>query len=175
MFKQDFLLTFIILFSLTVSGCMVTKDTYMKKVAEADNQAKDLTTLQQKYKVLTDENGNLKNKINALISDRDQLKEAFANATKDKEKLTAEKEELDKVLQSKSDTLSKNIWDLRKAFKGCDKLPAFTCQRGYFFKVCLIFNIQFQTRIINFSRILQFDFFDKQSLVFKHQFVPVKR
>ena len=73
---------------------MVTKDTYMKKVAEADNQAKEFTALQQKYKALTDENGNLKNKITSLISDRDQLKDAFANATIDKEKLTAEKDEL---------------------------------------------------------------------------------
>jgi chemotaxis protein MotB len=120
MFKKVFLLTFIILFSFIVNGCMVTKDTYMKKVAEADSQAKELASLQQKYKDLTDENGNLKKKVTALISDREQLKEAFANSTRDKEKLSAEKDELDKVLQSKSDALSKNIWDLRKKVSDLD-------------------------------------------------------
>jgi chemotaxis protein MotB len=107
MHRKIFSLVVIVIFSLFINGCLVTQSTYMKKVAEADSQAKELTSLQQKHKDLTDENNTLKDKIKNLITDRDQLKEAFANATK-------EKEELDKVLQSKSDALTKNIMELRK-------------------------------------------------------------
>ena len=93
MYKKIFSLGFILMFFLFISGCMVTKDTYMQKVAEADSQAK--------------ENAALKDKVKVLTSDRDQLKEAFANATK-------EKEDLNKVLESKSDSLTQNIMELRK-------------------------------------------------------------
>jgi chemotaxis protein MotB len=107
MARNFFSLIVIMLCSFSISGCLVTQSTYMKKVAEADSQAKELSSLLQKHKNLTDENNTLKDKLNTLTADRDQLKEAFANATK-------EKTELDKVLQSKSDVLTRNIMELRK-------------------------------------------------------------
>jgi chemotaxis protein MotB len=97
----------ILMFSFFISGCLVTEGTYLKKVAEADSQAKVLASLQQKHSDLTKENTALKDKIKNLTADRDQLKEAFAGATK-------EKDELDKVLKSKSDDLSKIITDMRQ-------------------------------------------------------------
>jgi len=107
MYRKLFLLVVIVIFSFSISGCLVTESTYLKKVAEADSQAKELASLQQKHKDLTEENNTLKNKIKTLTADRDQLKEAFANATR-------EKEELDMVLKSKSDDLSKTISDMRQ-------------------------------------------------------------
>ena len=97
----------ILMFSLFMSGCLVTQGTYMKKVAEADSQSKELVSLQQEHSDLTKENAALKDKIKKLTSDRDELREAFANATK-------QKDELDKVLKSKSDNLSKTIADMRQ-------------------------------------------------------------
>lgn len=107
MSRNLFSLIVIMLVAFSISGCLVTQSTYMKKVAESDSQAKELASLQQKHKNLTDENTTLKDKLNTLTADRDQLKEAFANATR-------EKNELDKVLQSKSDVLTRNIMELRK-------------------------------------------------------------
>ncbi|MGZ6236509.1 MAG: OmpA family protein [Syntrophales bacterium] len=75
----------ILTFSFFISGC-VTTATYEKKAAEADSQARQLA---------------------AMKADRDQLKEAFANAAK-------ERDDLDKVLKSKTDDLSKSIADLRQ-------------------------------------------------------------
>jgi chemotaxis protein MotB len=107
MYRSFVSLIVIMLFSFSVSGCLVTQSTYMKKVAEADSQAQELASLQKKHKDLTDENNALKDKIKTLTADRDQLKEAFANTTK-------EKEDLDKILKSKSDNLSKTITDMRQ-------------------------------------------------------------
>ena len=75
----------ILAFSFLISGC-VTTATYEKKAAEADSQARQLAVVK---------------------ADRDQLKEAFANAAK-------ERDDLDKVLKSKTDDLSKSIAELRQ-------------------------------------------------------------
>jgi chemotaxis protein MotB len=91
-------------FSFFISGCLVTQGTYMKTAGELDNRTKELASVQQKCQ---DENNTLKERAATLTADRDQLKEAFALATK-------EKTELEKVLQSKSDALTKNIMELRK-------------------------------------------------------------
>lgn len=93
--------------SLSLSGCLVTESKYLKKVAEADAQSKELASLKDQYEALTKENSSLKEKIKELTADRDQLKEAFATASK-------EKNELQRVLESKSDELTQNIVELRK-------------------------------------------------------------
>jgi len=93
MYRKLFLLVVIVICSFSISGCLVAESKYLKKVAEANTQAEELASLQQKHK--------------DLIDDRDQLKEAFANATR-------KNEELDKVLKSKSDDLSKTISDMRQ-------------------------------------------------------------
>jgi len=84
----------------SINGC-VTQGTYQKKVGELDDK---YNSLQQKC---ANENNTMKDKITTLIADREQLKEAFVNATRGKE-------ELEKVLQSKSDALAKSIVELKK-------------------------------------------------------------
>lgn len=86
---------------LAISGCVVTKSTYMQKVNEADELNKNLATAQKKNTDLTAENDSLKTQL---------------------AKSQAEKNELDKVLNAKSDELSKKIaavmaenTDLRKS------------------------------------------------------------
>jgi len=92
MFKKIVSLLFAVSLIMAVSGCMVMKDTYMKKVNEADELSKNLAAEQQKNKDLTSENTAVKT----------QLK-----------RVTAEKEELNSVLNAKSDELSKKVTALR--------------------------------------------------------------
>jgi chemotaxis protein MotB len=96
------LLVFLIggLFVLSASGCLVAESTYLKKVGEADALTKDLTELQQTYKKLTLENAALKAKFTRLTEDAGVLAE--------------EKKQLEGILRAKSDTLSKNISELRQ-------------------------------------------------------------
>lgn len=95
------LLVFIVggLFLLSAGGC-VSNSTYLKKVEEADGLTKDLAELQQTYKKLVQENTALKTRFNRL--------------TEDAAVLDADKKQLEGILRAKSDTLSKNINELRQ-------------------------------------------------------------
>jgi chemotaxis protein MotB len=88
-----------------VGGC-VSSSKFEKKVAEADGLNQALQALQQKYDKLTAENNDLKNQFKKLSGD-------FAQLSIQKDKITADRDELDKVLKSKSDSLSKTINELR--------------------------------------------------------------
>lgn len=92
MFKKLVSLLFVVSLVMAASGCMVMKDTYMKKVSEADELSKNLAAEQQKNKDLTAENTGLKKQLATV---------------------TSEKEELNNVLNAKSDDLSKKIAALR--------------------------------------------------------------
>jgi len=88
------------LFLLSASGCLVAESTYLKKVEEADGLSKELAGLQQAHKKLTLEN--------------DALKIQFKTLTEDAAVLAADKKQLEGILKAKSDTLSKNISELRQ-------------------------------------------------------------
>lgn len=88
------------LFLLSASGCLVAESTYLKKVEEADGLSKELAELQQTYKKLALENTALKTRFNRL--------------TEDAAVLAADKKQLEGILRAKSDTLSKNISELRQ-------------------------------------------------------------
>lgn len=88
------------LFLLSASGCLVAESTYLKKVGEADGLSKELAELQQTYKKLSLENAALKTRFNRL--------------TEDAAVLAADKKQLEGILKAKSDTLSKNISELRQ-------------------------------------------------------------
>lgn len=107
MLKKTMLLVMVALFSLSLNGCLVTKGTYLKKAEEADTLSRDLAALQQKYQDLSAENGELKGRVEKLTAD-------LAVLGKDREKLLADKNELEKLLKAKSDTLSQNIAELRQ-------------------------------------------------------------
>jgi chemotaxis protein MotB len=88
------------LFMLSASGCLVAESTYLKKVEEADVASKELADLKQTYKKLVEENTALKSKFNRL--------------TEDAAVLAADKKQLEGILRAKSDTLSKNISEMRQ-------------------------------------------------------------
>jgi chemotaxis protein MotB len=92
MFKKIVSLLFAASLVMAISGCMVMKDTYMKKVNEADELSKNLAAEQQKNKDLTAQNTGLKKQLATT---------------------TAEKEELNNVLNAKSDELSRRNAALR--------------------------------------------------------------
>ena len=105
MLKRTFILMVVFLLSIMVGGC-VSSSKFEKKVAEADGLNQSLRALQQKYDKLTAENDNLKDHFKKLNGD-------FAQLSIQKDKITADRDELDKVLKSKSDSLSKTINELR--------------------------------------------------------------
>lgn len=105
MLKRTFILMVVFLLSIMVGGC-VSSSKFEKKVAEADGLNQALQALQQKYDKLTAENDNLKDHFKKLNGD-------FAQLSIQKDKITADRDELDKVLKSKSDSLSKTINELR--------------------------------------------------------------
>jgi chemotaxis protein MotB len=88
------------LFLLSASGCLVAESTYLKKVEESDGLSKELAELQQTHKKLLMENAALKTKLNTL--------------TDDIAVLATDKKQLEEILKAKSDTLSKNISELRQ-------------------------------------------------------------
>ena len=96
----------ILCLAIGLSGC-VTQGTYEKKENEAKALSGSLQNLQQQYDSLVAENGVLKSRLEKLQATADGL-------AQDKERLTADKKDLEKVLTAKSDTLSKNNVELRQ-------------------------------------------------------------
>lgn len=88
------------LFLLSASGCLVAESTYLKKVGEADWLSKELAELKQTHNKLVQENTALKTKFNLLTADAAVL--------------AADKKQLEGILKGKSDTLTKNISELRQ-------------------------------------------------------------
>ena len=89
------MISFILLvfFSLSISGCFVTKDTYLKTLGEAENLSKNMNSLQEQY--------------NDLQAEKEELNRQI-------KKLEFEIEELKNVLESKSDELTNKILLLRE-------------------------------------------------------------
>ncbi len=119
--KKIVLSFLVVLLAAGLSACSVMQSTYQKKVDEADTLTKRLAALQKKYDDLSSENTALKVRNERLISDlsgmtlqKDKLTTDLAYVTGQRDKLAADKEELDKILQSKSDSLSQAIFELRR-------------------------------------------------------------
>jgi chemotaxis protein MotB len=104
--KRACLLAVALSIAVAFGGCTVMESTYMKKVNEADGLARELATLQEKYKELSNENASLKSKVASLSSE-------LGKKTAEGEKLSADNKELENVLKAKSDSLSQTIMDLR--------------------------------------------------------------
>lgn len=105
--KRLALLVLLALSSVSLSGCLVGEGKYLKKVEEADTLSRDLASLQEKHQVLTAENVDLKAQLTKVQGEAVALGQ-------EKERLTTDNRELEKVLQSKTDTLSQTVADLRQ-------------------------------------------------------------
>jgi chemotaxis protein MotB len=125
--KKIVLSVLIVLLAAGLSACSVMQSTYQQKVDEADTLTKRLAALQKRHDDLAAENVALKVRNERLISDlagmtlqRDKLSTDLAYVTGQRDKVAADKEELDRILQSKSDSLSKNIFELRRKVDDLD-------------------------------------------------------
>jgi chemotaxis protein MotB len=102
------------LLALSLSGCLVTESTYLKKVEESDGLTVDLNSLKQKYAALATDNSTLKGEYATLKGEAAGLAKDKQTLLKEKDALTKDKAELEKILKAKADTLSQNISELRQ-------------------------------------------------------------
>ena len=128
MLKRFVLLAAVAALAAGMCGCSVMESTYLKKVNEADALSKELAALQQKHKDLTFENSTLKARVanlsmdlekmtgerDKLAAERDKLSADLGYMTGQRDKMAADNKDLENVLNSKSDSLSKTILDLRQ-------------------------------------------------------------
>jgi chemotaxis protein MotB len=89
--------------SLALGGC-VSMGKFDLKEKEANDTARNLQELQQKYSDLISENKSRTEKLDCDV----------AGLSKDKETLTAENKKLNDILKAKSDELSKELADVRQ-------------------------------------------------------------
>jgi len=103
--KKALYLFAVLIFLFTSGGC-VSSGTFEKKAAEADALGKDLNLLKLRHSQLVNENDALKLQHNKLKND-------FTRLTFQNDKINAERDELDKVLKTRSESLFKIIDELR--------------------------------------------------------------
>lgn len=127
MLRKIFLAVMVVSLAAGLSACSVMQGTYQMKVDEADSLTKRMAALQKKHDDLVAENIALKVRNERLISDlagmtlqKDKLATDLAYVTGQRDKAAADKEEVDKILQSKSDTLSQTIFELRRKVTDLD-------------------------------------------------------
>ncbi|HEY5461538.1 MAG TPA: OmpA family protein [Deferrimonas sp.] len=122
--KKIVLSVLIMLLATGLSACSVMQGTYQKKVDEADTLTKRLAALQMKHDDLAAENAALKARNDTLLADlvgtKDKMTTDLAYVTGQRDKAVADKEELDRILQSRSDNLSQTIFELRRKVADLD-------------------------------------------------------
>jgi chemotaxis protein MotB len=122
--KKFVLSVLVVLLAAGLSACSVMQGTYQKKVDEADTLTIRLATLQKKYDDLAAENAALKARNEGLLADlagmKDKLATDLAYVTGQRDKAAADKEELDRILQSRSDSQSQTIFELRRRVADLD-------------------------------------------------------
>lgn len=103
----------VVLLAAGLSACSVMQATYQKKVDEADTVTKRLAALQKKHDALAAENAALKADLAEETLQKERLATDLAYVTGQRDKAAGEKEEVDRILQSKSDSQSQTIVELR--------------------------------------------------------------
>jgi chemotaxis protein MotB len=118
--KKIILSALVVLLAAGLSACSVMQGTYQKKVDEADTLTKRLAALQKKHDDLTAENAALKSDLAGMTLQNEKLTTDLSYVTDQRDKAVEDKEELDRILQSKSDTLSQTIFELRRKVTDLD-------------------------------------------------------
>jgi len=118
---KKIVLTFlVVLLAAGLSACSVMQSTYQKKVDEADTLTKRLALLQKKNDDLIAENAVLKSDLARMTLQEEKLTTDLSYVTDQRDKAVADKEELDRILQSRSDSLSQSIVELRRKVADLD-------------------------------------------------------
>ncbi|OGP80688.1 MAG: chemotaxis protein MotB [Deltaproteobacteria bacterium RBG_16_64_85] len=102
--KNMSLLVVVAAIALAMGGCTVMGSTYTKKVNEADNNARELAALQQKYETLSAENSAVKARVVGLTTD-------LVKTTGERNKVVTD----NKALESENARLKQDLAALRKA------------------------------------------------------------
>jgi len=110
----------VVLLAAGLSACSVMQSTYQKKVDEADTLTKRLALLQKKNDDLIAENAVLKSDLARMTLQEEKLTTDLSYVTDQRDKAVADKEELDRILQSRSDSLSQSIVELRRKVADLD-------------------------------------------------------
>jgi len=104
----------VVLLAAGLSACSVMQSTYQRKVDEADLLTKRLTALQKKNDDLIAENAVLKADLERMTLQNEKLATDLSYVTDQRDKAVSDKEELDRILKARSDSLSQTIFDLRR-------------------------------------------------------------
>jgi len=104
----------VVLLTAGLSACSVMQSTYQRKVDEADLLTNRLAALQKKNDDLIAENAVLKADLERMTLQNEKLDTDLSYVTDQRDRAVSDKEELDRILQSKSDTLSQSIFELRR-------------------------------------------------------------
>ena len=118
--KKIVLSFLVVLLAAGLSACSVMQGTYQKKVDEADTLTKRLAALQKKNDDLNAENAVLKADLAGMTLQNEKLTTDLSYVTDQRDKAVADKDELDRILKSKSDSLSQSIFELRRKVDDLD-------------------------------------------------------
>ncbi len=120
MTKKIVLSFLVVLLAAGLSACSVMQSTYQKKVDEADLLAKHLAVLQKKNDDLIAENAVLKSDLAGMTLRNEKLATDLSYVTDQRDKAVTDKEELDRILRSRADSLSQSIVELRRKVADLD-------------------------------------------------------
>ncbi|MGA1868809.1 MAG: OmpA family protein [bacterium] len=110
MIKRIVLLLCITYVSFSMSGCLVKKGTYLKKVGEAEGLSKNVESLVQELEGMTVQNENLSSKIVLLESEQEQLSENNLMLTQSLGDCEREKKRLDESGTKKTGEINE-LWE----------------------------------------------------------------
>lgn len=119
--KKIVLSFLVVLLAAGLSACSVMQGTYQKKVDEADALARSLAALQKKNDDLIAENAVLKADLARMTQQNEKLATDLSYVTDQRDKAIADREELDGILRSRSDSLSQTISELRRKVAGLEE------------------------------------------------------
>jgi len=106
--KSMSLMVVVVAIALAMGGCTVMGSTYTKKVNEADNNARELAALQQKYEALTTDLVKTTGERNKVVTDNKALENEIARLRQDIAALQkAQEEKVQKVSKTYEDLLVK--------------------------------------------------------------------
>lgn len=118
--KKIVLSLLVALLAAGLSACSVMQSTYQRKVDEADSLTKRLAALQKKNDDLIAENAVLKADLERMTLQNEKLATDLSYVTDQRDKAVSDREELERILRSKSDSLSQSISDLRRKIADLD-------------------------------------------------------
>jgi len=118
--KRIFLSFLVVLLAAGLSACSVMQSTYQRKVDEADLLANRLAALQKKNDDLIAENAVLKADLARMTLQNEKLATDLSYVTDQRDKTVSDREELERILRSKSDSLSQSISELRRKVADLD-------------------------------------------------------